>query len=92
MSHLGDRIAALVDGELSHDARDRVLTHIAQCVDCRSRADVERRTKGRLADLRGPDPGPGLSVRLLAIAEPGPPIPPERRPLPGARRPPRPTV
>ncbi|MGE7383347.1 zf-HC2 domain-containing protein, partial [Serratia bockelmannii] len=29
--HLGDRLAALVDGELKHDARERVLAHLATC-------------------------------------------------------------
>ena len=31
--HLGQRISALIDGELSDSERDRVLTHIAGCDD-----------------------------------------------------------
>ena len=38
MTHLGDRIAALVDGELGHQDRDRALAHVAHCARCRAGA------------------------------------------------------
>ena len=31
-AHLGELAAALVDGELGHEARDRALAHLAGCV------------------------------------------------------------
>ncbi|WP_139121227.1 anti-sigma factor family protein, partial [Streptomyces sp. SolWspMP-sol7th] len=34
--HLGDRLAAFVDGELDHDARERVLSHLATCPRCKA--------------------------------------------------------
>ena len=36
MTHLGDRIAALADGELGHTERDRALAHVAGCPSCLS--------------------------------------------------------
>ncbi|MER5782063.1 zf-HC2 domain-containing protein, partial [Streptomyces mobaraensis] len=32
----GARLAALVDGELGHDARERVLAHLATCWTCKA--------------------------------------------------------
>ncbi|TXS11305.1 PDZ domain-containing protein [Streptomyces sp. adm13(2018)] len=43
--HLGDRLAALVDGELGHDSRERVLAHLATCARCKSEADAQRTLK-----------------------------------------------
>ncbi len=86
MTHLGDRLAAFVDGELDHDARDRVLTHLAQCTDCRVAADQHRRLKSALAGAGVPGPSSALVRSLISMSEPGEPMPPERRPLPtGAR-------
>jgi hypothetical protein len=83
MSHLGDRIAALVDGELSHDVRDRTMAHLAGCPECRAEVEVERQAKSLLAGLDTPLPSAELTRKLLALAEPGPPMPPSRRPFPG---------
>ncbi|HEU5158082.1 MAG TPA: zf-HC2 domain-containing protein [Streptosporangiaceae bacterium] len=88
MSHLGDRITALVDGELGHDERDRVLAHLAACEPCRAEADVQRRLKQRLSSLGDAAPSPELLTRLYAMGEPGGPIPPRARPMPGAAKPP----
>jgi len=77
--HLGDRIAAFVDGELPHEARDRVLTHLTTCPECRAAADAERAAKARVAAIEGPGPSDDLTRRLLALAEPGEPLPPRRR-------------
>jgi anti-sigma factor RsiW len=67
MNHLGEEISALVDGELSHDARDRALAHIAGCVECRSAVDAERRTKAIVAGLERPDVPVELAERLRAL-------------------------
>jgi Putative zinc-finger len=51
VSCLGERLTALVDGELGHEERDRALTHLARCERCRAEADALRRLKGRLRGL-----------------------------------------
>lgn len=88
MSHLGDRLTALIDGELGHDERDRVLAHLAACDQCRAEADEQRRLKQRLRSLSDEPPSPELLTRLYAMGEPGGPIPPRSRPMPGAAKPP----
>ncbi|MCY7364907.1 MAG: zf-HC2 domain-containing protein, partial [Frankiaceae bacterium] len=50
-SCLGEQVAALVDGELDHAARERAQRHLAHCVTCRAEADAHRRLKVRLHDL-----------------------------------------
>lgn len=81
MSHLGDRLVSLIDGELDHDARDKALAHLAVCRECRAEADEQRRLKGMVSNLDGPEPSSDLVHRLRALAEPGepgPPTPPAR--------------
>lgn len=70
--HLGDRLAALVDGELKHDARDRVLAHLATCAKCKAEADAQRRLKDVFAQAAPPPPSEGLLARLQGLpAGPG---------------------
>jgi anti-sigma factor RsiW len=79
MSHLGYRLSALVDGELSADERDRVHAHLAGCEACRAEANQLRALKKRMRGLGEVPPDDALTQRLIAIAEPGPPVPPRRR-------------
>jgi anti-sigma factor RsiW len=79
MSHLGYRLSALVDGELSADERDRVHAHLAGCEACRAEANELRALKKRMRGLGGATPGDALTARLIGIAEPGAPVPPRRR-------------
>lgn len=65
--HLGDRLAALIDGELSHEVRERVLAHLATCGDCRVEADAQRRVKSVCADTAPPPPPAGLLARLQGL-------------------------
>ncbi|GAA1986063.1 anti-sigma factor family protein [Catenulispora subtropica] len=65
--HLGDRLTALIDGELDHGTRDRMLGHLAQCDDCRREADAERRVKARLGALDGPQVPVELMLGLLSM-------------------------
>ncbi|MFF0449428.1 anti-sigma factor family protein [Streptomyces sp. NPDC004609] len=65
--HLGDRLAALVDGELKHDARDRVLAHLATCPKCKAEADAQRRLKDVFARTAPPPPSEGLLARLQGL-------------------------
>jgi hypothetical protein len=46
--HLGERVAALVDGELGHDARERALAHLAGCQACRHEVETQRLLKNAL--------------------------------------------
>ncbi|MFD5034807.1 zf-HC2 domain-containing protein [Streptomyces sp. NPDC058220] len=70
--HLGDRLAALVDGELDHDARERVLAHLATCAKCKAEADAQRRLKSVFAKSCPPPPSAGLLARLQGLPG-GPP-------------------
>jgi anti-sigma factor RsiW len=79
MSHLGNRLSALVDGELSAEESDRVHAHLARCAACRAEARELRALKQRLRGLRDVTPDDALSARLIRIAEPGAPVPPRRR-------------
>ncbi|MET9697897.1 zf-HC2 domain-containing protein [Streptomyces sp. NPDC006529] len=80
--HLGDRLAALVDGELSHDVRERVLAHLATCPRCKAEADAQRRLKTLFVESAPPPLSAGLLARLQGLpgggsdgsaAPPGPP-------------------
>jgi anti-sigma factor RsiW len=65
--HLGRRAAALVDGELEHDARDRALAHLANCDRCRSEVAEQRRLKARLRGLGDVTPQPALLAALDVV-------------------------
>ncbi|MFE4872363.1 anti-sigma factor family protein [Streptomyces sp. NPDC056682] len=65
--HLGDRLAALVDGELNHDARERVLSHLATCAKCKAEADAQRRLKSVFAQAAPPSPSEGFLARLQGL-------------------------
>ncbi|MFF7179382.1 zf-HC2 domain-containing protein [Streptomyces sp. NPDC008121] len=78
--HLGDRLAALVDGELGHDARERVLAHLATCAKCKAEADAQRRLKSVFASTAPPPPSAGLLARLQGLpGGPGDPGGDDRR-------------
>ncbi|WP_083939696.1 anti-sigma factor family protein [Nocardiopsis chromatogenes] len=68
--HLGERLSALVDGELGAAERDRALIHLASCDACRFEADMLRRLKRRLHGLDGPEPASDLLGRLSALGSP----------------------
>ncbi|MFB7513852.1 zf-HC2 domain-containing protein [Streptomyces sp. NPDC056144] len=83
--HLGDRLAALVDGELGHDARERVLAHLATCPRCKAEADAQRTLKSVFAAAAPPPPSEGFLARLQGL--PGGPGDPSGGPGgPGAPR------
>ncbi|MFI6942171.1 anti-sigma factor family protein [Streptomyces sp. NPDC050418] len=71
--HLGDRLAALVDGELGHDTRDRVLAHLATCAKCKSEAEAQRRLKSVFAEAAPPPPSESFLARLQGLSDPGSP-------------------
>ncbi|MEU6663293.1 zf-HC2 domain-containing protein [Streptomyces sp. NPDC046821] len=65
--HLGDRLAALVDGELGHDARERGLAHLATCSRCKAEADAQRRLKSVFAEAAPPPPTESFLARLQGL-------------------------
>ncbi|MEU8386211.1 zf-HC2 domain-containing protein [Streptosporangium sp. NPDC048865] len=85
MSHLGERVSALVDGELNHHERDRALSHLTFCAPCRAEVEAMRALKSRLRSLDGPAMPTDLTMSLLRMAEPGGPLPPRERPFPASR-------
>ncbi|XRQ11980.1 anti-sigma factor family protein [Actinomadura welshii] len=93
MSCLGERLTALVDGELGHEERDRALAHLAGCAQCRDEAAALRLLKGRLrglsdtpvADLSGDLPSPDFLTRLRSL--PASAGSPAAGPTPGDARP-----
>ena len=71
MSHLGQRLSALIDGELSHAQRERVLAHLAKCEPCRSEAAALRVLKQRMHALGEATANTGLTDRLVALGARG---------------------
>ncbi|HZF87675.1 anti-sigma factor family protein [Streptomyces sp.] len=71
--HLGDRLAALVDGELGHDARERVLAHVATCPKCKTEVDAQRRLKNVFAEAAPPPPSESFLARLQGLPGGGDP-------------------
>ena len=65
--HLGDLGAALVDDQLSPDAREIALTHLANCQDCQREVEQQRRLKARLRLLSEPSLPLTLAMRLSAL-------------------------
>jgi anti-sigma factor RsiW len=87
MSHLGNRLSALIDGELDGAERDRAHAHLAGCEQCRAEAADLRALKQKLRTLRTGAPAEAaITGRLIAMAEPGGPPPPRRRLRVGVRR------
>ena len=91
MSHLGDRLSALVDGELDGAELDRAHAHLAGCERCRAEAAELRALKQKLRELMTGAPAEAaMTRRLIAMTGPGGPLPPQRRLLrvvPGHRWP-----
>ncbi|MGH3235963.1 MAG: anti-sigma factor family protein [Streptosporangiaceae bacterium] len=80
MSHLGDRLSALVDGELDGAELDRACAHLAGCQRCRAEAAELRALKQKLRELMTGAPAEAaMTRRLIAMTGPGGPLPPRRR-------------
>ena len=68
MSHLGELLSALVDGELSGAELDRANAHVAACGACRVEANALRRLKHELRSLAEVSEADDITGRLLALA------------------------
>src|ERR1700751_2549055 len=80
MSHLGDRLSALVDGELDGAELDRDHAHLAGCEPCRAEAAELRALKQKLRGLVDGAPAEAaMTRRLIARTGPGGQTPPRRR-------------
>lgn len=69
MTHLGQRLSALIDGELAGSEREHVLLHVTKCDACREEAAALRALKHRLrsaaADAAA---GAGLTDWLIGLS------------------------
>jgi len=82
VSHLGDLLSALVDGELNGAELDRAHAHLAGCERCRTEAAELRALKKKLRTLMTKAPAEAaMTSRLIALSGPGGPVPPRRRRL-----------
>lgn len=71
MTHLGQRLSALIDGELDGSERERVLLHMARCGSCRDEVAALRMLKRRMSDLGEAAAGAGLTGRLMSLRDSG---------------------
>lgn len=60
-------ILAYLDGELETADHERVEAHLERCRSCLSRADFERRLKGRLAELACESVSPAFEQRIRTL-------------------------
>jgi anti-sigma factor RsiW len=68
VSHLGDQLSALVDGELSGTELDRANAHVAACGACRVEANALRQLKHQLRSLAEVSEADDITRRLLEMA------------------------
>jgi anti-sigma factor RsiW len=68
MSHLGSRISALVDGQLSVADTERALAHVAVCPECSAELTASRAARRALASAEEVAPTADLTARLLSLA------------------------
>lgn len=86
--HLGDQVAAFVDGQLDFARREKALKHLSGCADCRAAVDQERWVKTRVQTLPGAEPSANLLSALTQVStEPVPAAPSAPRPRPARGRP-----
>ncbi|MFP5347409.1 MAG: hypothetical protein ACLGIA_10320 [Actinomycetes bacterium] len=87
MSHLGDRVTSLVDGELAPDAAARAHAHLLQCDLCRFAVEAERTARRLLQTAADPAVPAALTAALLTMGGPAGPLPPRPGHVPGTPRP-----
>lgn len=84
-AHLGDRVSAIVDGQLGPAATERALAHVACCARCAADLAAARSARRVLSDVDDVRPAGDLTARLLALGGTAP-----TGSAPGSPRPPRP--
>ncbi len=85
MSHLGDLVSALADGQLSPAETERALAHVTMCRLCARELDAARAARRALSSAADVMPDPALTARLMALQASIPPTDedPLRRPFLG---------
>ncbi|GLY56593.1 MAG: zf-HC2 domain-containing protein [Cellulosimicrobium funkei] len=73
MTHLGSRLSALVDGQLSPAEAERALEHVACCPRCAAELSAARAARRALSAAGPVEPAPDLAARLLALSAQIPP-------------------
>ena len=64
MAHLGEEIAAYLDGQLPPDAASKAEAHFADCGRCRHLLEQQRALKARIGGSTNPVPPPTLLASL----------------------------
>jgi Putative zinc-finger len=67
VAHLGDDVAAFVDGQLSPKAARAVESHLEDCERCRQAVRQQRLRKSRMRGVGQPEPPPGLVASLSTL-------------------------
>ncbi len=73
VTHLGSRLSALVDGQLSPAEAERALEHVACCPRCAAELAAARAARRALSAAGPVEPAPDLAARLLALSAEIPP-------------------
>ncbi|MDF9875775.1 zf-HC2 domain-containing protein [Cellulosimicrobium cellulans] len=68
MTHLGSRLSALVDGQLTPAEAERALEHVACCPRCAAELSAARAARRALSSAGPVEPAPDLAARLLALS------------------------
>lgn len=76
MSHLGNRLTALVDGCLDVHEQDKVMAHVRHCSECRDALEHEQSVRRRLHQLPGAEPSAALLMALKDIGSDPAAVPP----------------
>jgi anti-sigma factor (TIGR02949 family) len=61
------RIFEFIDHELDGAERDAMERHLSTCRSCFSRADFEKRLKGKMAGIREERASPGTAERIAKL-------------------------
>lgn len=73
MQHLGDDVAAFVDGQLSESAMHDASTHLRECDACEKAVRQQRLLKSRMSTVDAPAPPAALLASLAELARTPPP-------------------
>ncbi len=76
IGHLGDRVSALLDGQLSPAEEERAWAHVHACHQCRDLVEREGWVKTRLAGLSFEDSAPPSSLKGSLLSSVSPGLPP----------------
>jgi len=67
VSHLGERLTALVDGYLGPAEQERAMAHVRHCAACRAELQHEQWVRREVQSLPGAEPSAALLMALKDI-------------------------